>query len=143
MNDQLHPVLEALFVAATRLHQGDPIPMKALYSHQADATLLGALGGCLQGPEAIMPRYDSTGGLFRAGRVTHEHVTGDLSGDLAYVVSIERHEGQIVGQEEPVSYAYRVTHVFRREEGNWRVVHRHADTLVHLQEPESLVRPFR
>jgi ketosteroid isomerase-like protein len=142
MNEELRAVLEALHAAATRLHGGESGPMKALYSHSAQATLLGALGGCLQGWKQIGPRYDRTAALFRYGRVTHEHLAAEVSGDLAYVVSVERHEGQLAGQDAPVAYAYRVTHVFRREAGSWRVLHRHADPLVDVQEPDSLVRPF-
>jgi len=29
---------------------------------------------------------------------------------------------------EPRSYTLRVTHVYRREDGQWRIVHRHGDT---------------
>jgi ketosteroid isomerase-like protein len=142
MDDELRAVLDALHGAATRLHEGESGPMKALYSHSAEATLLGALGGCLQGWEQIGPRYDSTAALFHDGRVTHEHLAAEVSGDLAYLVSVERHEGRLVGQDAPVAYAYRVTHVFRREAGGWRVLHRHADPLIEVQQPDSLVRPL-
>src|SRR5829696_6305623 len=142
MREELDAVLAALQDAATRLHQGEAEPMQTLYSRRSDATLLGALGGCLQGPAQIGPRYASTAALFQAGQVTHEHLAADISGDLAYVVSIERHHGEVAGHAAPVSYAYRVTHVFRREGGAWRIVHRHADPLVQLQPPDSLVQPF-
>ena len=78
--------------------------------------------------------------LFRAGRVTHQHLAAHVSGDLAYVVSVEHHTGEMAGQAAPVSYAYRVTHVLRREAGRWRVAHRHADPLVELQEPQTLLQ---
>ena len=35
----------------------------------------------------------------------------------------------------PQSYTLRVTHVYRREDGEWKVVHRHGDQLAPGQAP--------
>jgi hypothetical protein len=48
------------------------------------------------------------------------------SGDLAYIVGIE-HTTANVGGAGPKSYSLRVTTIFRREDGEWKVVHRHGD----------------
>ncbi|MEU0542222.1 nuclear transport factor 2 family protein [Nocardia sp. NPDC005978] len=48
------------------------------------------------------------------------------SGDLAYLVAIERITATANGS--PVTYALRSTTVARREDGEWRVVHRHGDS---------------
>ena len=47
------------------------------------------------------------------------------SGDMAYTVCLERYTATVVGG--PQTTEYRSTHVFRRENGRWRAVHRHAD----------------
>jgi ketosteroid isomerase-like protein len=53
-------------------------------------------------------------------------VAAGVSGDLAYVVGFERIANSVVGV--PVGpYTLRVTHIFRREQGEWRIAHRHAD----------------
>ena len=50
----------------------------------------------------------------------------EVSGDLAYSVGYERFVGSIRGRPvEPI--AVRVTHVYRREDGDWKIVHRHGD----------------
>ncbi len=55
-----------------------------------------------------------------------ELVAADVSGDLAYVVGFEHIANSVVGVPvEP--YTLRVTHVFRREDGEWKIAHRHAD----------------
>ena len=56
------------------------------------------------------------------------------SGDLAYVVWLERSTAHFQGAAAPVDLALRVTHVLRREDGTWRLVHRHGDAL-HPQAP--------
>ena len=49
-----------------------------------------------------------------------------MSGDLAYMVGFEHIANSVVGVPvEP--YTLRVTHVFRREKGEWKIAHRHAD----------------
>jgi ketosteroid isomerase-like protein len=52
----------------------------------------------------------------------------DVSEDLAYTVGYERFNGSIDGR--PVSpMTVRVTHVYRRENGEWKIVHRHGDSV--------------
>jgi ketosteroid isomerase-like protein len=51
-----------------------------------------------------------------------------VSGDLAYTVELEHTSVSIDGVPvEP--YTLRVTQVYRREDGEWKVVHRHGDQL--------------
>jgi len=59
------------------------------------------------------------------------------SGDLAVSVGVERQHRPVAGlpdQEWPL----RVTLVFRRADRDWRLVHRHADALVHPITMEQL-----
>ena len=46
--------------------------------------------------------------------------------DLAYTVCLERYTASVQGGP-PETPEYRSTHVYRREAGGWRAVHRHAD----------------
>ncbi len=56
----------------------------------------------------------------------YEVVAAGVSGDLAYIVGIE-HTTASVGGAPPDTYSLRVTTVLRREDGEWKVVHRHGD----------------
>lgn len=58
-------------------------------------------------------------------------------------MDIERHEGRLAGREAPVAFAYRVTHIFRREDGRWEVVLRHADPLVAFEGPDRVLERTR
>jgi ketosteroid isomerase-like protein len=55
-------------------------------------------------------------------------VAAGASGDLAYLVAYE-HTTASIGGDPPAPYTLRVTTLFRREAGAWKVVHRHADPL--------------
>jgi hypothetical protein len=55
-----------------------------------------------------------------------ELVAAGASGDLAYTVGYEHISFSMDGVPvEP--WTLRVTHVYRREDGEWKIVHRHAD----------------
>ena len=52
------------------------------------------------------------------------------TGDMAYVVFIERWWGQLASRSEPTEIMIRATLIFRREDGVWKAVHRHGDNAV-------------
>ena len=50
----------------------------------------------------------------------------EVSGDMAYTLGFERFRASVAGRPvEPVTV--RVTHIYRREDREWKIVHRHAD----------------
>jgi ketosteroid isomerase-like protein len=51
----------------------------------------------------------------------------DVIGDMAYTAGLARTSVSVDGQ--PRTYTLRVTQVYRREEGEWEVAHRHGDTV--------------
>jgi len=55
--------------------------------------------------------------------------------ELALVTDIEVFEVLLPGTEVPTRWINRVTHVFRFEEGGWRLLHRHANRLEQQYEP--------
>jgi ketosteroid isomerase-like protein len=63
-----------------------------------------------------------------------EYLNIGVRGDLGFTVSIERQEGARVGdQQNPSRRALRATQVFRKENGAWKPLHRHADPLIEKQ----------
>jgi hypothetical protein len=71
--------------------------------------------------------------LAQAGR----RLVKDVRGRLAYTVAIERAQVLYPGSTELQQHLLRSTMIFRLERGAWRIVHRHADTMVDLQLPPS------
>ena len=56
-----------------------------------------------------------------------EVVAAGASGDLAYTVGYEH--TTVSWDGIPLDpYTLRVTHVYRREDGEWKIIHRHADS---------------
>ena len=56
------------------------------------------------------------------------------------MVELERGEGKVGGREDITPCALRATMIFRPEDGEWKVVHRHADPITTAQPAESVIR---
>jgi ketosteroid isomerase-like protein len=111
--------------ADTALHNGDAGLRKALWSTNEPVTLFGAVTSDA-GRDAVASVFDSLASSF--SDCTHfelEVIAAGASGDLAYTVSYE-HSSLLIGGQ-PQSYILRVTHIYRREDGEWKIVHRHGD----------------
>jgi ketosteroid isomerase-like protein len=65
-----------------------------------------------------------------------ELVAAGVSGDLAYTVGYERHTTSVGGGPAEL-HTLRVTHVYRREDGEWKIVHRHGDVKPIDQSPPA------
>ena len=137
MSDQeLERLEQWLDQANTRMLDGDWSLWRDKLSKREDVTVLGAYGAYVTGREDVQARFERTaaGHAAGGGRSTHETVASWMDSDLACIVTVERHDTRIDGK--PAAFMYRVTHVFRREDGDWKVVLRHADPLVTFVGPE-------
>jgi ketosteroid isomerase-like protein len=125
--DFLEWVETRLREAEVALHSGDAGPRRAIWSKRDPVTVLGAwlTGTTYAEAEEIFGRLE--GNFSDCTSYTHEVVSADVSGDLAYTVGYEHTAASWEG--EPRKYTLRVTQLYRRENGEWKVFHRHADTL--------------
>ncbi len=125
------------FAAATaRLHaamalvaQGNTAAIKALYAHAEEATSFYGWGGFEKGWQAVSDRWDWAGQQVRGGTVSYVNLTRIVTADLAYTTDLETFRSLIAGVDQPVTWTNRVTHIFRFEDGEWRLLHRHANRL--------------
>jgi ketosteroid isomerase-like protein len=137
-NVDLGRLLQQVDAANTRMLDGDSSLWKELLSHRDDLTLLGAYGSYARGWGPVSARFDRTAAGYAGGggQSTHENISSWSGADLASSVDLERHETRLEGKPDWVTFAYRVTHVFRREEEGWKVVLRHADPLATFVGPQ-------
>lgn len=121
----LAEVLPAQRAADRALHNGDVEPRLALWSHRDPVTLYGAkLSG--SGWTDLEPMFREVASWFSdSTEFEFEVIAAGASGDLAYSVGYERNK--VLMEGKPRVYLLRVTHAYRREDGHWRIVHRHAD----------------
>jgi ketosteroid isomerase-like protein len=130
-----HPALAQL----TRMAQesaeaylaGDLDTYARVLPHADDFTLMPPFGGPIrQGFVLDDETREATRSTFRGGRVKVEVDASYVTDDLAVLAVVERQRG-MVGDLSEQDWSLRVTLAFRHDGGQWRLVHRHADALVH------------
>jgi ketosteroid isomerase-like protein len=136
-SDTLEPFLDELRGALTAIANGNPEPMKALCSHTDTISQCGFWGGVESGWDEVSERWEWVASQFvpGSGEVTSDTAFLTVSGDMAYGVFIERWRGRFKGRPEPAELIIRATLIFRREDGEWKAVHRHGDNAVEKASP--------
>ena len=130
-----------LHAAMGQVANGDIGAITALYSHGCEATSFYGWGGYKKGWDAVARRWDWAGQQFKGGTVSYENITTVVTPELAYTTDIETFQARMAGMEGPTQWSNRVTHVFRLEDGEWRLLHRHANRLEAQYEPSTRLKP--
>jgi ketosteroid isomerase-like protein len=131
----VHEAIARLHAAIRAIAGGDVRAIKALYSHADDVTAFYGWGGYEKGWAEVGRRWDWAARQFQGGEVSYRNLTTVVTPRLAYTTDIETFRVRLAGRAEPVEWTNRVTHVFRLEDGEWRLVHRHGNRLEPQHEP--------
>jgi len=112
------------------LMRGDIAAYRAFVPYTDDFTLMSPFGGePTHGRDLTPERWDAMGRFFRNGAFDQTIVQTYETADMVVVVQIERCNVEVAGLP-PQEWRLRVTLVYRRDMGEWRLAHRHADPLV-------------
>jgi len=110
---------------------GDPRPRMELWSRRDRVTLFGAIGMSESGWDQLSQTFFSwvVSRFWNASRLSPRRRGCRGQRRHGLHAGFERFNGSIAGRVvEPVTV--RVTHIHRREDGKWKIVHRHADNPV-------------
>jgi ketosteroid isomerase-like protein len=119
-------VLERQRAANDAMYAGDPEPYMSMWSRHDPVSLFGAWGPCQTGWDELGRTYRWVGSRFSDGQVSYPLAVVHAGTDLAYTVGYEQGQARIDGGSiRPVKI--RVTHIYRREQDEWKLVHRHGD----------------
>ncbi len=117
--------------------EGNAKPIQDTFSHREDVTLANPFGGIMQGWEPVKKALERAATAYREGTYSSENIVKYVSSELGYIVEVEKFEAKLGGKTEMSSGSLRVTSIFRKEDGVWKCVHRHADPQTSLQTIES------
>jgi len=112
--------------AETALHNGDAEPRLALWSSREPVSVLGAWWSATGQAEVRNLFRTLAETLSDCASHVYDIVSAEVIGDMAFTAGYERTEASISGERR--RYVLRVTQVYRREDGEWKVAHRHGDT---------------
>jgi ketosteroid isomerase-like protein len=104
---------------------GDASPLADIWSHSATVTTMHPIGGRDVGWDKVRESFEQVAQIASDGRITLEDQLIQVAGDVGYELGIEQGQANLAGQQ--VSIEHRVTNIYRREAGGWKIVHHHTD----------------
>jgi ketosteroid isomerase-like protein len=118
--------------AEAALHNGDAEPRLALWSLREPVSVLGAWRSAI-GQEEVRDLFRTLADTF-SDCTSHfyEIVSAEVIGDMGFTAGYERTQASVNGEKR--RYVLRVTQIYRREDGQWKVAHRHGDTAESITE---------
>lgn len=126
----LESAIEASHRALAAIITGDQSGYLALFSTAEDITLGNPFGPFGKGRRAVEERLAVAASKYRDGcNARVELIEKYVTDTMACVVEVESGEAKVAGSAEMTKISVRVTSLFRFEDGNWKLVHRHADPL--------------
>ena len=131
-DEDVAELIRRMAEAAPAIIRGDIRRYLTFIKHADDYTLMAPFGGePRRGFDTSDEALDALAQFFRGpGEADFQVFESYASGDMVVLVAIERQHGEVGGLPDQ-DWSLRVTLVFRRDGSEWRLVHRHADPLVH------------
>jgi ketosteroid isomerase-like protein len=105
------------------VHNGDAGPRRAIWSRNDPVTVLGAWKNASGQQELDELFADLAESFSDCTSYEFELLEAEVRGDTAYTVGFEHSSVTVNGV--PRTYTLRATQIYRREDGEWRVAHRH------------------
>jgi ketosteroid isomerase-like protein len=124
------------YKALNTMFTGDVEPMKKVWSHAEDVTYMGPGGGFRVGWKQVLADWEAQAAMKLGGRVEAADNRVSVGRDLAVISNYEKGENK--GPDgKPLVVSIRVvsiraTSVFRKEEGQWKMIGHHTDLLPYL-----------
>ena len=139
--DDLDEVIEQYHLALGEFLNGNPEPLKMMYSRREDVSLANPFGSHACGWGQVAQTMERAASHYKDGEIVgFENVAKHVAPGLAYIVEIEQLKAKVGGREDVAPFTLRVTSIFGPEEGTWKVVHRHAEPITTPQPAESVIQ---
>ncbi|MEI8409473.1 MULTISPECIES: YybH family protein [unclassified Kribbella] len=140
MTQSFESFLRRFEQANTAFVNGDASLWLPLVSRSEQTSIFGGFGGREIGWTQIGPRYEWAASQFSPSGATveFEYLDKHAGADTAYSVAIESCTVKYLDRPEPVPHVLRATMVFRMEDGDWKIAHRHADHLAVKAPPPAV-----
>ncbi|WP_421723268.1 YybH family protein [Bauldia sp.] len=123
--DEIRAASKAFYAAMNQMLGGDASALPDIWSHSDTVTTMHPIGGRQVGWDAVDKSFEQVARSSAGGHVELADQLIRVHGDTAYEVGVEHAQFTVAG--EPLTVNSRVTNIYYREDGAWKVVHHHGD----------------
>ena len=123
--DEVLKASEQFYAAVSGMLNGDAGSLAAIWSHSATVTAMHPIGGRQVGWDKVRVSFEQVAQISTGGQVKLADQIIQVAGDVAYELGVEQGQAKLAGQM--VAIEHRVTNIYRREAGGWKIVHHHTD----------------
>ena len=140
----LDAMVERCHAALGEIVRGNAEPWADVFSREVDVCLGNPFGPFVRGLDDVMSAARSAAERYRDGEVIgFDRIATYEAADLACVVEVERFRARVGDSPDTSPVSLRVTSLYRAEDGEWKLVHRHADPITAPRPAESVVNSGR
>ncbi len=125
VEDEVREASKKFYTALNSMANGDSGSMGDAWSHGADVTTMHPIGGREVGWAAVRGSFEQVAKLASKGKIELKDQLIRVVGGLAYEAGIER--GQFLLGGEKVVVEVRVTNIYEKLGGAWKIAHHHTD----------------
>lgn len=123
--DEVRKASSQFYSALNQMTNGNAQALSDIWSHSSSVTTQHPIGGRQVGWDEVQQAWQQVAGVASDGKVELKNQFINASGDTAYETGIEDASFKIAG--EKVGGQIRVTNIYRKENGNWKIIHHHTD----------------
>jgi ketosteroid isomerase-like protein len=137
--DEVRQASKQFYAALNRMVNGDAKALADIWSHSAAVAAMHPIGGRSVGWDAVRTSFEKVAQLASDGKVELKDQLVQVAGDMAYEFGVEHNQLKLAGQQ--VTVEHRVTNIYQREAGAWKIIHHHADTTPAMLDALSRLQP--
>ncbi len=123
--DEVREASKKFYSGLNRMANGELNAFTDSWSHDESSTAMHPIGGREVGWNAVKNSFDQVGKAASDGKVELVDQLINVLGDVAYEIGKESARFKLAGQE--VKAEIRVTNIYHKADGTWKVVHHHTD----------------
>jgi len=138
-DDEVRNASKQFYAGLNRMANGDAAPLADIWSHSADVTAMHPIGGRQVGWDAVRASFEQFAQLASDGEIELKDQLIRVTGDVAYEVGVEQGQLKLAGQK--VTIGHRVTNIYQREVGAWKMTHHHTDSSPAVLDVLSRLQP--
>lgn len=124
--DEVRKASRQFYAALNQMANGDSGAMADVWSHSATVTTMHPIGGREVGWDAVRASFEQVAKMASDGKIELKDQLIRVAGDVAYEMGVE--QGQLTLAGHQAALEHRVTNVYQRQAGAWKMVHHHTDT---------------